>query len=705
MAKHILSFLQCVWTLLVLHSLTISGIKLKSSGTHLLISEVDSANARSLNLRQRREIVNPGASDTTTAAAVDVRQFHVNSTLYSRFAKVTMDSEVENRVGEGGREVTFQVQVPEAAFMSSFTMVVGGVKHLAQVLEKEAAEKKYQEAKERNQTAGQVKQVPVKMQRGMELFQITVNLAPHSSATFTLVYNELLERRGGVYKWTLVVQPGTIVSNLSVSASFAERQGFTYFAYTLPGNNDEKLTSSSNDYQTQLRAGVNSRELVFRPTVEMQRQFDNQSGIHGEFTVYYSVSSEPGGGSIIVQNDYFAHFFAPPNLDSLPKNVLFVIDISGSMSGEKIEQARQAMMKILDDLTSRDSDRFNILLFDDEHETWQEEPARTTVAEIERAKGFVVRKMVSRGGTDIHTALTRGLTILLGEQEARSCDIANMIIFLTDGDPTSGITDTDRIIRDVRSKNKDRASIHSLGFGYNLDFSFLTAISTQNQGLGRRIFMGNDAKNQLSNFYEEISKPVLCDVSATYNTDVVTTDLLTVRDFPLHFDGKEIIVAGKTRLSEMSYDPSRWDAKMTGTGPKGKVNFVVPVGKVQVMSESWIEEDLTEKLWAYMKIKSLLKEIDRLDSKDDKSRVHDQALNMSLTYGFVTPLTSFSIIVEDVREKQKLESLGMNSKTSFNYRDVNQHAAGFPTGSACAWRWSWEIVLSSSLLIGLFILQ
>lgn len=695
------SFHKCVRTLLVfyLFSEPLSGLKLKSSGTHLLVSEAKSANAHLATFfRQRRDVTDPGARST----AVEVRQFHVNSTLYSRFATVTIDSEVVNSAMEAGQEVTFQVQVPEAAFMSNFTMVVGGLVHVAQVMEKGAAEKRYQEAKDRDQTAAQVRQEPVEMERGMELFQITINLAPQSSAMFTLVYNELLERRKGVYKQTLVVQPGTIVSNLSVSASFAERQGFTYFAYSLPGR-DEKLTSSSNDYQTQLRASVNSRELVFRPTIEMQRQFDNESGIHGEFIIYYNVSAEPGGGSIIVQNGYFAHFFAPPNLSRIPKNILFIIDTSGSMSGEKIDQARQAMLKILDDLKTTDADTFNILLFDDEPEIWKESPVGTS--EIDTAKGFVLESLTSGGGTNIHEALMRGLKILLGGQQTRSCDIANMIIFLTDGDPTTGITNIDQIISDVTEENHDRASIHSLGFGFNLDYGFLTRLSTRNQGLIRRIYRGSDAKDQLRNFYEEISTPVLCDVSATYNTEVVTTDLLTSHNFPLFFEGKEIIVAGKTRLAHMSTDPSLWNAKLTGTGANGMVDFVVPAGQVQVVADSWIEEDLTEKLWAYMKIKSLLEEMKRLDSEADKSRVHDEALNMSLTYGFVTPLTSFSIVVDSVREKQKLESLGINSKGqgSFNYRDVSVYSQGDPGGHACALRWSWEIV--SFLLVSLIILQ
>ncbi|XP_076436380.1 inter-alpha-trypsin inhibitor heavy chain H3-like isoform X2 [Babylonia areolata] len=577
-------------------------------------------------------------------------------------------------------------------------MVVDGKTHVAQVLEKEVAEERYQEARRRNQTAGQVKQVPVKLERGMELFEISINLAPGASALFTLVYNELLERRRGVYKQTLVVKPGTIVDDLSVSASFAERQGFNYFAYSLPGS-DTKLTSSSADQQTQVKASVSSREVVFRPSVEMQRKFNYKEGIAGEFNVYYSVNSDPEGGSIIVQNEYFAHFFAPAELDSLPKNILFIIDISGSMSGSKIHQAQQAMLKILDDLAIRATDKFNILLFDDKIEMWQRFPASTLAFEIDKAKGFVRDKLVSRGGTDIHLALTEGLDLLLSKQEKQSCNTADMVVFLTDGDPTYGITDIDRIIGDVTTKNKGRASIHTLGFGFNLNFGFLSKLSLRNQGFVRRIYEDVDAKEQLRNFYDEISKPVLCNVVAHYSTDVVTTDLLTVHDFPIYFDGKEIIVAGKTRLLDTHIDPASWDAKLTGSGANGMVDFVVPVGQVRVVgAESGIEDDLTEKLWAYMKIKSLLEEMERLDSEDDRAPLRTQALNMSLTYGFVTPLTSFSIVV-DSRPEGAMEDM-MRADNNKRY-----YAGGYPSGQACGWRLSWVLVVCSLLIGRLLSLQ
>lgn len=445
-----------------------------------------------------------------------------------------------------------------------------------------------------------------------------------------------------------------------------------------------------------MTANLGARELVFRPTVEMQRNFDAKRGIHGEFTIIYRVHSDPDGGSIIVQNDYFAHFFAPPGLAPLPKNILFIIDISGSMSGEKISQAREAMLKILDDLRNHSADTFNILIFDDRVETWRPSPTSTLGSEIDAARGFVQERLQSRGGTDIHKALMEGLELLLKEQQEKSCDTADIIVFLTDGDPTSGVTDIDSIIRDVTTKNGDRAAIFSLGFGFNLNFGFLSKVSDKNRGFARRIYAEGDAPDQLKNFYDEVSTPILCNVVAHYSTKVVDSDLLTFTTFPLLFEGQEIVVAGKTKMMAGQLDTSVMEAELQGTGAGGAVDFAVRPAKIQLLNERGVEDDLTEKLWAYMKIKSLLKEADTAESEQDQNAARALALNMSLSYGFVTPLTSFSIVVEDVEPARNDEAWARGKFASGGGTKVasfpGYHANG-DVGHAVALTWSWGIAV------------
>ena len=344
--------------------------------------------------------------------------------------------------------------------------------------------------------------------------------------------------------------------------------------------------------------------------------------------------------------------------------------------------------------------RFNILLFDDRVDYWETTSVFTTALNLERAKGFVQEHLQSRGGTNIYKALTDGLNLLLRGQETSQCDTANIIVFLTDGDPTVGVTNIDTIITDVTATNRDRVSIYCLGFGFNLNFAFLSKLSIRNRGSVRRIYDAADAETQLTDFYEEISNPLLCNVVARYSSDTVDADLLTLTSFPLFFQGAEIMVAGKTRVAAVGLRASDLDAQLHAIGAEGAQDFVVPVGKVDFITHT--DRDLTQKLWAYMKIKSLLRDLEMLDSEVDRNRTRTQALNMSLTYGFVTPLTSFSIVVEDAVEKDMYaEAKTLNRKKlvpqggSHNVR-VFDHA-----GRACMLKWSGEV--GWLLLTGWFI--
>lgn len=174
---------------LILPAATLS-IKYKSSGTQLLALSKQTSSASVSHSTKLAESLHRlrRQSENSSPGAVQIKRFHLTSKIYSRFATVQIDSEVANAAAAGSHEIAFTVQVPESAFVSNFTMTVGGVTYMAKVLEKAAAQEKYEEARARNQMAGQVKHDRVDPARGMELFTVNVNVAPGSSASFILTY-------------------------------------------------------------------------------------------------------------------------------------------------------------------------------------------------------------------------------------------------------------------------------------------------------------------------------------------------------------------------------------------------------------------------------------------------------------------------------------------------------------------------------------
>ncbi|XP_051528127.1 inter-alpha-trypsin inhibitor heavy chain H3-like [Myxocyprinus asiaticus] len=156
----------------------------------------------------------------------------------------------------------------------------------------------------------------------------------------------------------------------------------------------------------------------------------------------------------------------------------------------------------------------------------------------------------------------------------------------------------------------------SLAFGANADYVFLDTLSKQNNGMARRIYEDSDAPLQLQGFYEEVASPLLSEVNFHYPDNTVNS--LTRSHFKQLFNGSEIMVT----VSAQGENAHKWDT-------------ILP-------DEEYIFGDFTERLWAYLTIQELLDKKEK-GSPDEKGNATAEALNFSLKYNFVTPLTSMVI--------------------------------------------------------------
>ena len=343
---------------------------------------------------------------------------------------------------------------------------------------------------------------------------------------------------------------------------------------------------------------------------------------------------------------------------------MFVIDISGSMSGQKIEQTRQAMFAILSQL--RASDSFNIVLFNDRTLQWRSSASLATSDNVKAGRAFVDERVKAGGSTNINDALLLALQLLKNTANQPNSPIAGnfpVVLFLTDGDPTHGVTNTKTIRANVRNTNDIKASIFALGFGFNLKFDFLTALSVENGGTSRRIYLDKDATGQLEGFYDEISTPLLLQVRFEYPKDVVDDTRVTVSAFSQFYEGSELVVSGKIKEGVSSRmmvanvrGISSGSNPVTYTVSRTLHNLTVPSDKVLI-------EDFTERLWAYMRIKQLLVKLLITDDPTEHARLKNEALQMSLQYNFVTPLTSFIVVQLDSYSENDGKESGFGIKT------------------------------------------
>uniref|UniRef100_A0AAZ3PTP0 Inter-alpha-trypsin inhibitor heavy chain H3 n=1 Tax=Oncorhynchus tshawytscha TaxID=74940 RepID=A0AAZ3PTP0_ONCTS len=569
----------------------------------------------------------------TRLLKVEVYSVKVACKVASRFAHTVITSSALNKANSS-QEVFFEVDLPKTAFITNFSMEIEGQTYTGEVKEKEKAKKQYQKAVSTGQTAGLVKASG----RKMEKFSVSVNIAANSNVTFILTYEELLQRKLGQYEIMTQVKPKQLVQHFEVCRCLHTYTPKQHFFHHL----DSSVLCLIN---------LVHAHISFCPTMDQQRKCPGCDGtlIDGDFVIKYDVNRAETLGDIQIVNGYFVHFFAPPDLPRVPKNVVFVIDRSGSMSGNKMHQTREAMLTILNDL--HEDDYFGIVTFDHHISTWKGSLTKATTGNVSEAKGFVkgiqhsgCESYVFNGNVVTHTGRNYSQANKFTERSV------SMIILLTDGMPNSGVSSTPQIQENVRDAMGGNMSLFCLGFGNDVDYSFLDVMSRQNQGLARRIYEGSDATVQLQGFYEEVASPLLSEVDLHYPDNLVNS--LTTSHYKQLFNGSEIVVAG--RLTDNSLDNFLVEVFAKGF----EEDFIV---KGQASAQEWdilypeqeyIFGDFTERLWAYLTIQQLLSKKET-GTAEEKGNATAQALEMSLQYSFVTPLTSMVVTKPKTEEEQE----------------------------------------------------
>ncbi|XP_017392956.1 inter-alpha-trypsin inhibitor heavy chain H4 isoform X4 [Cebus imitator] len=580
---------------------------------------------------------------TTTAQQVDIDIYSltVDSRVSSRFAHTVVTSRVVNRA-DTVKEATFQMELPKKAFITNFSMIIDGVTYPGIIKEKDKAQAQYSRAVARGRSAGLVKAAG----RNMEQFQVSVSVAPNAKITFELVYEELLKRRLGVYELLLKVRPQQLVKHLQMDIHIFEPQGIS-FLETESSFMTNKLVDALITSQNKTKA-----HIQFKPTLSQQQKSPEQQEtvLDGDLIIRYDVDRADSGGSIQIENGYFVHYFAPKGLTTMPKNVVFVIDQSGSMSGRKIQQTQEALIKILDDLSPRD--QFNLITFSSEATQWSPSLVPASTENVNKARSFAAG-IHALGGTNINDAVLMAVQLLdrSNREEQLPSRSVSLIILLTDGDPTVGETNPRNIQKNVREAVSGRYSLFCLGFGFDVSYAFLEKLALDSGGLARRIYEDSDSALQLQDFYQEVANPLLTAVTFEYPSNAV--EEVTQDNFRFLFKGSEMVVAGKLR----DQGPDVLTAKVSGHLTMQNITFQtessVAEQEAEFQSPKYIFHNFMERLWAYLTIQQLLE--GSVSASDAERQVlQTRALNLSLAYSFVTPLTSMVVTKPEDQEQSQV---------------------------------------------------
>ncbi len=360
------------------------------------------------------------------------------------------------------------------------------------------------------------------------------------------------------------------------------------------------LNYKESRYVTHNRISDEEVQFTYQPSVAEQN--DGSSGLSRDIEVEFDVNhpTDNSAGTIIVNDCFFAQFFSPGAVPTIPVDIVFVIDTSGSMSGTKIEQARQSLSEIISQLG--DEDYFAIVTFSGSVSKWKD--SLVSVAQFREEGKTFAASLRAGGSTNFHRALSTGIEIL---KKTRNHNYIQQLVMLSDGQPTAGMTIADIIVNTATAKvSETKISLNMLGFGVHLNLLLLQKIAISNRGIVKQIFEGKDAAGQLEGFYLSIANPTLHSLKFSFPADKI--EKISKVNFPLLYSDSEVVVAGKFTDSACFSGPSSIPVSVSGMGVSTQQTFTSQVDPTSSTTIAGIKPD-TERLLAYLTIQQLLRSL------------------------------------------------------------------------------------------------
>ncbi len=492
--------------------------------------------------------------------------------------------------------------LPEEAAISEFAMYVDGERWDGEILPRDEARAIYEDIVRQRLDPALLEYV------GRDTFKASIfPIEPGDDRRVELAYSQILENEGGLVKYVYPLDTERFsarpLEEVVISVRVESAQPI------------RAIYSPSHDVAV---------DRIDEHTVNVSFE-DSDVLPDRDFELYYTVSDDDFGLNLLTyrgrgEDGFFLLLVAPKvdvkEMDVVAKDVIFVLDTSGSMEGEKIDQAKEALEYILDNLNPED--RFNIVAFSTGVRLYERDLEPATRAD--EAWRFI-DDLRAVGGTNIDLALAEALAMADGERP-------QIIIFLTDGLPTEGVTDADRIIANVDRQVSENVRIFAFGLGDDVNTFLLDTIAQDNRGASSYVRPHESIEEEVSTFYAKISTPLLADIELDFG-DLRVEDTYPY-PLPDLFAGTQLVVVGRYQ------EGGRTDVILRGQVNGEEQEFVYENMR---FADSGGEEFIP-RLWATRKIGYLLNEI-RLHGEGRE--LIDEIVDLSVRYGIMTPYTSFLV--------------------------------------------------------------
>jgi Ca-activated chloride channel family protein len=582
--------------------------------------------------------LNAIAPDGKSLGACPLKHTDAKAQISGFLVRVNVTQEFENPFKDK-IEAVYTFPLSQRAAVDDMTMRVGDRTVRGKIMKREEAQAVYEAAKERGNVAALLDQ-----ERPNIFTQSVANIMPGEKVTVQISYVEVLKYEEGSYEFVfpMVVGPRYNPGNAT------GKQGGGYSPDTTQVPDGSRITPQP--FKEGMRAGHDiSIEVALDAGVPIESfkssshevetqnlnnhaaniRLKNQTTIpNKDFILRYDVSGKKVEDAILThraeRGGFFTMILQPPDQprveDVTPKEIVFVLDTSGSMSGFPIEKAKESMKLALYGLYPNDT--FNLITFAGDTHILFDKPVPATKENLAKAQKFLETRE-GGGGTEMMKAIKAALDPSDSQQHIR------IVCFMTDG----YVGDDMAIIGEV--KNHPNARVFSFGIGSSVNRFLLDKMAEEGRGEVEYVSLNDDGSLAAKRFHERIRNPLLTDVSVDWN-GLPVADVYPKR-IPDFFSAKPVVLSG--RFTGAAKGTIRLKGKMSGREVVKEIAVDFP--------ERQTGNDVLATLWARNRIDDLMSQdwsgVQKGNPKDDLKNTITQ---LGLEYRLLTQFTSFVAVEE-----------------------------------------------------------
>ncbi|MBL7040065.1 MAG: VWA domain-containing protein [Pirellulaceae bacterium] len=565
-------------------------------------------------------------------SAIDVTDVKVGVVILEQAATTTMDISLKNTSGSR-QEAELLVPVPEGAAIRGFDFQGSGKEPSAELLPKDKAVATYESI------VAKIKDPALLEFAGLNLIRSSVfPIDANGTQKIRLTYEHLLTADGPRVDYAL---PRTESIDYKVpwevSVKIKSRRPIST---VYSPSHEVRVEKTRGGREASVKIG---REAMSEPgPLQLSYLMDLDGGVTASLIAYPDVRIDGGYFLLLAGLPADASVTDANGAPTVKREVTLVIDRSGSMAGEKLEQAKEAALQVIDGLY--DGEAFNVIDYSDSIASFAPAPVVKNNKNAKEARHYV-RRLTAAGGTNIHDTLMEAL------RPKPTKATLPIVLFLTDGLPTIGVRSEVAIREAVEKANKHKRRIFTFGVGYDVNAPLLNFLARNSRAISTYVLPGEEIESKVSQVYRRLFGPVLStpelqvlDAKGEVTTRRVAE--LMPSQLPDLFEGDQLVLLGQYK----SDVPLRFQLAGDFRGKARTFQFNFKLNKATT------KNSFVPRLWASRKIGMLIDEIRQAgaDSGDDPSVIAanaktdprlkelvDEIVRLSVEFGILTEYTAF----------------------------------------------------------------